>query len=156
TLAYTLQSDPESRVQALGVGLVMLNIMLFTGIIVMYPLAQHFGRDGEERPPVGNLIRSSLLDIRALGLYIIVLAFALNLGGVPFPHAVTQTPLLRILIYCSAFFCYAGIGLRLRVGDSATYWREHVLLVIMKFGFCPALAIGALLALRMLGSEPNE
>ncbi len=155
TLAYTLQSEGEARLQALGVGLVMLNLMLVTGILVMYPLAQHFGRDDEERPPIGKLIRDSFIDIRALGLYVIIIAFALNFAAVPFPQSIKASPLLTILIYVSALLCYAGIGLRLRLGDSLAYWREHLLLVFLKFGLCPLMVIGILALLAVVNSEPG-
>jgi len=159
-LCYTLLTEPRLLEQpgaspqavgdaALAYAIAQVSVMSVVGIVLLYPLARHFGGEREDDETIGALIYHSLVDWRALMLYAAVAGAALAYARVPFPGFVDRWYLMDGLFYLGGFTAYFGIGLRLHVGTTLRAVRYHAALAGVKFLLVPALTAG-LLALSNL------
>ena len=133
-LCYALLHPPE---QALAYGIAIVMSMMAWTVPLIYPMARRFGSNNDQSS-VARLIVSSFLDIRALPLYAATTGATLAFTGVPFPDAVDRLHVIDVLFYLGALGGYLGIGLRLRLGDSLRFIKQHALLAVVKFAVAPA------------------
>ncbi|MEX0774713.1 MAG: hypothetical protein WD042_03245 [Phycisphaeraceae bacterium] len=147
-LCYCLLNPAQ---EALALGIAYVNVMQVAVIVLIYPLAHHYGTLDKQERSLGHLILFNLLDLRAMLLYAAVLGQILGTQGVPLHPAVFDYHLIDVLFYLGAMGGYFGIGLQLWLGDTFEHLREHGVLAFMKFAFIPLLTI-ALIAL--LGQTP--
>jgi len=138
-LAYTVSEHPDA---ALAYGAAAVAIMNLTGVVVLYPLCRHFGEGQTAQEPAWKLVLGTFVDLRALLLYMAALGILLSWLEAPFPQWTIDYYIRDVLIYLSALGPYFGIGLNLHLGDAKQYFREHVLLGVMRFGFIPLLTFG--------------
>ena len=148
--------DPPREALAYAVAQVML--MTTFGFMVLYPLAMHFGPpDARPAGSAARLVVRSIFDLRSMQLWGALLGVLLAASPLDAPTQVFDWHLLDAVFFLGAFTGYFGIGLRLRLGDSAHYLKEHALLAAMKFLFIPALSATclALIALTPVPLAPN-
>ncbi len=152
-LCFTLLSP---GVDALGQAIAYVTIMQIAGVVLIYPIARHFGTLHAGDASVPRLILANLTDIRSMTLYAAILGQSLGACRVPVPGFIDDLHFINILFYLGAFGGYFGIGLRLRLGNALSYWREHAILAGMKFLFIPALTLAliAILSFTPLALPP--
>lgn len=144
--AYLCYSLLDDSLRALGYAIAYVSVMQIAAVVLTYPIARHYGREGG-----GSLVRlmvRNLLDLRAMPLYGAMAGQLLGMFGVAFPQGLTDWGVFDILFYIGSFGGYFGIGLRLRLGDSLRYVPEHAVLAGMKFAFIPLVTLGLWLLLR--------
>jgi len=164
-LCYTLLTDP-SLMEATGVtpaevgnaalaySVAQVSIMTVAGVIVLYPLARHFGGEASEDESIGALIIHSLVDWRAMMLYTAIVGAILAYTNVPYPKAIDRWHVMDALFYVGGFTAYFGIGLRLHAGETVRAVRYHAVLAVIKFAALPALTIGLLTLASLTGGGP--
>jgi predicted permease len=153
-LCYTLLDGPEtSGDAALAYAVAQVNLMAMAGVLALYPLARHFGESPTHDQSVTRLIVTSFFDFRALMVHCAILGCVLAYMNVPFPAVIEKVYAIDILFYLGGFGGYFAIGLRLRLGDTRRYLREHALLAAVKFAGIPLLSLG-ILALMNLTPVP--
>jgi len=140
-LCYTLVKPAD---EALAYGLAFVSIMNASMVLLIYPLARHYGQPPKRDQSVASLVFHSYIDPRAAPMYAAVTGVVLAVMGAPFPEAIARWHLIDILFYLGAFGGYFGIGLRLRLGDSIGYLKHHCLLAVMKFAAAPAIVASVL------------
>jgi predicted permease len=57
---------------------------------------------------------------------------------------------MDLLAWLAAFGGYFGIGLKLRLGESRAFMREHLTLALVKFVCCPLFTLGLVLLIGLL------
>lgn len=153
-LCYTLLGDgPEEGKAALAYAVAQVNLMAMSGVLMLYPLARYFGEPLARGQSVVKLIITSFLDLRALMVHCAIAGVVLAYMDVPYPAFIEKLRLIDILFYLGGFGGYFAIGLRLRLGDTRQYLREHALLAAVKFAGLPLLSLGTL-ALVNLTAAP--
>jgi predicted permease len=148
--AYLCYSVLDDSLRALGYAIAYVSVMQIAAVVLTYPIARHFGREGGAAGSGGSLawlMVRNLLDLRAMPLYGALAGQVLGMNHVALPAWITETYVFDVLFYLGSFGGYFGIGLRLRVGDSFRYIPEHAVLGGMKFIFIPILTIILLAAL---------
>ncbi len=144
-LCYTLLNSPAGQGEAaLAYAVAQVNLMAMAGVLMMYPLARHFGGQHGDDQSITKLIVTSFFDLRALMVHCAIVGVVLAYAGVPFPVALDEYHVIDVLFYLGGFGGYFGIGLRLRLGDARMYLREHALLALVKFAGIPLLSVGVL------------
>lgn len=147
--AYLCYCMIEPRDHSLSYGNLFASLQLMFAVPLVYPIAAHFSQDpSDQKRPIIPFILSSVWDIRSLGLVAGAFGIALSALKVPFPHEVIDYHIMDVLSYICAAGGYFGIGLRLRLGDSAKHMSQHVLLAVFKFALLPLTAIITVVALR--------
>ena len=139
-LCYSLLS-PRQRLWAYG--LAYVSIQVASTVLLIYPLARHYSQSDQQTQNERSLIRlilGSYVNIRAMVLYAALTGVRVAVMEVPFPTIIDRWHVVTVLFYIGAFGGYFGIGLRLRLGDSKAYLKQHALLAVMKFVFAPILA----------------
>jgi predicted permease len=153
-LCYTLLGGPGGDGDAaLAYAVAQVNLMAMAGVLALYPLARHFGEQPTDGISMARLIVTSFLDLRALMVHCAILGCVLAYTGVPYPGVLDRLHTITILFYLGGFGGYFAIGLRLRLGDTRRYLKEHALLAAVKFAGIPLLSLG-LLALVNLTPAP--
>lgn len=153
-LCYTLLGESQGdRDAALAYAVVQVNLMAMSGVLMLYPLARHFGEPAARGQSVLRLIVTSFLDLRALMVHCAIVGVVLAYLKVPYPQIITKLYIIDVLFYLGGFGGYFAIGLRLRLGDTKQYLREHALLAAVKFAGLPLLSLG-ILALVNLTAVP--
>jgi len=153
-LCYSLLSPPQ---EALAYGLAYVSIQVASTVLLIYPLARHYSQTHPPDQPSPNkeslarLIIGSYVNIRAMVLYAALAGVAFAVMKVPFPTIIDRWHVVTVLFYLGAFGGYFGIGLRLRLGDSKAYLKQHALLAVMKFMVAPTVAAGVL---ALIGFTP--
>ncbi len=156
-LCYTLLAGPDGQQgeAALAYAVAQVNLMAMAGVLMMYPLARHFGGQHTGDISVTRLIVTSFLDLRALMVHCAIIGVVLAYLHVPYPDVLDDYYVIHVLFYLGGFGGYFGIGLRLRLGDTKRYLREHALLAAVKFAGIPLLSV-CVLALMNLTPVPLE
>ncbi|MEZ6191170.1 MAG: hypothetical protein R3C45_07740 [Phycisphaerales bacterium] len=153
-LCYTLLGhEPGQGEAALAYAVAQVNLMAMSGVLMLYPLARHFGEAGVGDQSVLRLVVTSFLDLRALMVHCAIVGVVLAYTSVPFPKFIDELHVIDVLFYLGGFGGYFAIGLRLRLGDTRQYLREHALLAAVKFAGLPLLSLG-ILALVNLTAAP--
>ncbi len=147
-LCFTLLTP---GVEALGQAIAYVTIMQIAGVVLIFPIARHFGTLQDGDASVARLIFTNLIDIRSMTLYAAIVGQTLGVMRVPVPSFVGDLHFMDILFYLGALGGYFGIGLRLRLGSAVGYLREHAILAGMKFIFIPVLT---LLLIALLSLTP--
>ncbi len=126
-------------------GLSNVYILLFmpVAVLVMFPLAQHYGSE-QASGSVWSLIRSSLLDWRSIGLPIALAGIGLSVAGVPRPAEVVSLHLLDLLVYTITPLAFFAIGVRLHVSKVWPMGKMLAGLAVVRFGM--GLLVGLALA----------
>ncbi len=145
-LCYTLLAGPDGQQgeAALAYAVAQVNLMAMAGVLMIYPLARHFGGEQSGDLSIPKLIATSFFDLRALMVHCAIVGVVLAYLGVPYPLVLDDYHVIDLLFYLGAFGGYFGIGLRLRLGDARMYLREHTLLAAVKFAGIPLLSVGIL------------
>jgi len=153
-LCYTLLNDDAGQGEsALAYAVAQVNLMALFGVVLLYPLARHFSDEQTRSLSTSRLVLTSLFDLRALMVHCALVGAILAYLKVPFPTWVERIKLIDILFYLGGFGGYFAIGLRLRVGDTRRYLREHALLATVKYAGLPMLTL-AILSLINLTPSP--
>lgn len=149
-LCYTLLGGEGGQGDAaLAYAVAQVNLMAMAGVLALYPLARHFGEQQTADMSVTRLIVTSFLDLRALMVHCAIVGVVLAYLNVPYPAIIDQFHSIDILFYLGGFGGYFAIGLRLRLGDTRMYLREHTLLAVVKFVGIPLLSLGILALINM-------
>ncbi len=168
-LCYTLLANPEligaeagdtdaanaAADTALAYAVAQVTIMSTTGVLVLYPLARHFGDTDTRDESLATLIRRSLIDVRAMMIYTAIVGVILAALEVPQPAFIDQIRLIDILFYLGAFTAYVGIGLRLRLGETWHHLRLHAMLAVSRFVAIPAITLVMLGVALASPAPPN-
>jgi predicted permease len=134
----------EPSHHALSYAMACVTAMQVFMVLIFYPIARHYGPGDAE--PVGKLIARSFTDIRAAPLFMAGVGLLLNWQGIEVPQALYEYHLLEIMFFVGAVGSYAGIGLRLRLGDSRKHLRLHAATAFTRFLAVPLVAL-AMIAL---------
>jgi predicted permease len=164
-LCYTLLTDPalmaaddatpaEVGNAALAYAVAQVSVMTVAGVVVLYPVARHFGGERSDDESIGQLIFHSLVDWRAMMLYTAILGAIFAYTGVPYPEPVDRWHVMDVLFYVGGFTAYFGIGLRLHVGTTVRAVRFHAVLAGIKFIVLPLLTAGLLLLAGLVSTGP--
>jgi predicted permease len=149
-LCYTLLKDPAGNGDAaLAYAVAQVNLMAMSGVLMLYPLARHFGGQHTGDRSITRLIVTSFFDLRALMVHCAIVGVVLAYLEVPYPAVIDDYKTIDVLFYLGGFGGYFGIGLRLRLGDARKYLREHALLAAVKFAGIPLLSLGILAAINL-------
>lgn len=153
-LCYTLLGSEATQGEAaLAYAVAQVNLMAMSGVLMLYPLARHFGEPHARGQSVVRLIVINFLDLRALMVHCAIVGVVLAYMKVPYPAIIERYRVIDVLFYLGGFGGYFAIGLRLRLGDTRQYLREHALLAAVKFAGLPVLSLGVL-ALVNLTAAP--
>jgi hypothetical protein len=123
-----------------GLGMVAIAGLMWTPMVVLfiYPIARHHSR-AHDPMPFARLMARSILDVRSIGLPLVLVGLGLSAWQVPRPDWVTGlVDWLMLAVIATAYF---SIGLRLRFGHVARIWRLILAHAGLRFG--AGLAIGA-------------
>ncbi len=149
-LCYTLLGDSEGQGDAaLAYAVAQVNLMAMAGVLMMYPLARHFGGEHTGDRSITRLIVTSFFDLRALMVHCAIVGVVLAYMNVPYPVVLDDYYTIDVLFYLGGFGGYFGIGLRLRLSDARRYLREHTLLAVVKFAGIPLLSLGILAVVNL-------
>ena len=146
--AYLCYSLLHPSDEALAYAMAYVSVTNVSVVLLIYPLAHHYGEFATKHGSLARLIFRSYFDVRALPMYGALAGVLLAVVGVPFPAFWERWRLLDTLFYIGAFGGYLGIGLRLRLGDSTRYLKHHILLFVVKFVGIPAIAMVLLMAIN--------
>jgi predicted permease len=153
-LCYTLLDGPDGQGKAaLAYAVAQVNLMAMSGVLMLYPLARYFGGQNGSDQSITKLIVTSFFDLRALMVHCAIVGAVLAYLKVPYPEVLDEYYVIDVFFYLGGFGGYFGIGLRLRLGDTRKYMREHALLASVKFAGIPLLSLG-ILALVNLTPTP--
>ncbi len=157
-LCYALLSPSD---QALSYAMAFVTMMQVFMVLVFYPIARSYSSDtGTQAEPMGKLIRQNFLDIRAAPLYLALVGIMLSGFSVAIPSWIGEYHVMEILFFIGAIGSYAGIGLRLRLGDSRKYLKLHFALAAIRFALVPLAMMGVLAMLHFtplgLGTLPRD
>ena len=137
---------------ALSYGMAFTMAMGVSLVLVMYPLAHHYGGTGGGS--ILRLVIASFTTVRAMPLYLSGFGVLLNLAGIPVPRQLDDWHIMEAIFFLGAGAAYAGIGLRLRLGDSLAAWRMHLILAAVQFIVHPAATLAILVMLAAAGATP--
>lgn len=133
---------------ALAYAMACVSIMQATMVFIIYPIARAYGHS-EQEESLSRLILANFTDIRSVPLYAALTGLALAVFHVPFPEKWFGPGLLTTLFYVGGLGTYMGIGMRLRLGDSKSYFKDYAVLGLMRFAAIPALTALLLLLIRL-------
>ncbi len=145
-LCFSILHPPE---EALAYGLAFASITNAAMVPLLYPLARLYSPATTAGESFARLLVRSYLDARAMPMYAALVGVALAIAQVPFPAAIDTWYVIDILAYAGAFGGYFGIGLRLHIGGSAAYLKQHILLAAVKFTAIPLAAVAILWAIHL-------
>ena len=151
--SYLCYALLEPGASALDYGIVGTTSMGVFIVLLFYPIAWHFSREGKST--FRRLVLESFINIRALPLYMAIVGLGLNRSGVAVPAQVDEWHVREVLFFLGGGASYAGIGLRLRLGDSLAAWRMHLALAFIHFVVYPVVTLGLLHGVRAAGLEPG-
>jgi predicted permease len=144
--AYLCYAVLDPAQQAMSYAIAYVAAMQVFMVVIFYPVARHYGHvpaDGTG-PSVGRLIAASFIDIRSTPLYAAPVGLLLNVSGVALPAWIGQYHIMEIMFFIGAIGSYAGIGLRLRLGDSRTHLKLHIAAAVIRFVAVPAAILGVI------------
>ncbi|QDU34403.1 Membrane transport protein [Poriferisphaera corsica] len=150
-LCYLMLTDQAA---ALAYGIAVVSIMQVTSIVLLYPVARHFGKQDEVDLPLSRLILSSF-DLRAMPLYAAATGLALAAFKVPAPVFLWNYHLIDALFYLGAFGALFGIGMKLKFQNTRQYYQQQSLLVGFKFIFLPAITLVMIYAINSTPLQTN-
>lgn len=134
--------------QAMGLSNIYLIMFMPVAVLLMYPIARHHA-NAEPSGTWIDLLRSSLLDWRAIGLPVSLAAIGLSAAGVPRPAFFTQWHLVDITVYTITPVAFFSIGLRFHGSKIMPLSRQIAWLAIIRFpiGAAAGIAIAWLIGL---------
>lgn len=145
-LCYCMLRPADHAVAYAGM---FASLQLILAVPLVYPVAAHFSQEPSDHDrPLIPFILASVWDVRSIGLFAGVIGFALSALKVPYPSAVIDYHILDVIVYICAAGGYFGIGLRLRLGDSARHMPHHALMAGLKFILLPIIAFVTVWLLR--------
>jgi predicted permease len=149
-LCYVLLTPAED---AMSYAVAYVTSMQVFMVLIFYPVARHYGPGDSQ--PVGKLIAANFTDIRALPLVAAAVGTLLSVldVGRAFAQSLVDIGAMDVGFFLGAAGSYLGIGLRLRLGDSARYWRLHGALAVVRFAALP-LATGLVVWLAPAAGLP--
>lgn len=149
-------------VQGLALEQMFCMMWPFYAFLFCFPLARHYGlaaRGAAEIeakvPPWRYALRvlgRSLLDLKSLPLYMVLLGLALNLQGVAPPEGVTRWHIIDGLMVAGILMQFGGVGMTVRAGRLPRFWRLSLGTAGLKFLLHPVLMVATALALGMAGT----
>lgn len=129
---------------ALAYGTTFVTSMNVFMVLILYPVARHYGPG--DVPSVGRLMLRSLVDLRSMPLYAAIAGGLCNGLGASYPGWVSEYGVIKVLIFLGTGTSYVGIGMRLRLSDSGRYLKMNSAMAAIKFLVLP-LATVALIGL---------
>ncbi|XAL99643.1 hypothetical protein OT109_18945 [Phycisphaeraceae bacterium D3-23] len=136
---------------ALAYGVLHVMTMSAATVFLLFPIAYKLGDHGQGDAPLRTVIVRSFVDWKAMMFYLAAVGVALAYLRVPFPQAVHDWHLLKILFYLGAATAYFGVGMRLHLSEIRPNARAHLLLAGIKFFALPLFAGALLLGAMHLG-----
>lgn len=90
-----------------------------------------------------HLLYRTMTDIRSANFYFAGLGLTLSLAQVPFPRQIVDWHILDAILYAASIGGHFGIGLRLRLrlNDLGDFWKQHVILNVMRYIATPLLVL---------------
>jgi predicted permease len=152
-LCYSVLRPPD---EALALGVLYVTIMQAVGVVIVYPVARHFGQARQGDQSLGRLMLANFTDARSLLFWGAVAGAALAWCRVPMPGWVRHGPLLDVVFYLGSFGGYFGIGLCLHLGPTWRDLKAHAILAAVRFGAIPLLTAAMIGALRLAGVPPLD
>lgn len=139
-VCYRLLEPPE---QAIAYALAWVSVMQVCGIVMLYPIARHYGSDPASTRSLRELMFATFIDWRSLPLLGALVGVLLSWAGASDGGLVDRFHLLHLLFFLGGGASYFGIGMRLRLGRSLRrYPREHAILAAVHFIAMPLLVAG--------------
>ncbi len=133
----------------------------FYAFLFCFPLARHYGLAARGAPELEakvppwryalRVLGRSLLDLRSLPLYMVVLGLTLNLRGVAPPAAVTRWHVIDVLMVAGILMQFGGVGMTVRVSRLPRFWRLSLGTAGLKLLVHPLLMLATALAFGMSG-----
>lgn len=145
TLLAVLGGVPEERaLQALAYGVLTVTVMSTAVVILLFPVAQHFGSQSPGGQSLGRLIFKSFVDWKAMLFYASVAGVALAYSPIEMPRQINDWYILKVLFFLGAGGAYFGIGMRLHIDHLRPHFKSHALLFFIKFAITPLIVLGML------------
>ena len=138
--AYLCYLILEDSAAALAYGIAVVSIMQIASILLLYPIARHFGKQKDEDLPLKKLILTSF-DLRAMPLYAATTGLLLATINLPAPVFLWDYHFIDLIFYLGAFGALFGIGMKLQFHNTLRYFKQQTLLVGIKFIFLPVLTL---------------
>lgn len=155
TLLSVIGGDNEERaVEALAYGVLTVTVMSTAVVVLLFPVAQHFGNHKPGDQPLGRLIFKSFVDWKAMMFYASIVGVALAYSPLEIPSQVHDWYILKVLFFLGAAGAYFGIGMRLHVSHLRPHLKSHALLAFIKFAVSPLIVLGMLGLIRVCGFTP--
>ncbi len=136
-------------------GLGLANVFLILSVPIFYilfmPLLKFFDMKAKKHGNGLNILH--FFDARMLVIPTAVIAFALNLGKVPFPKIIDDLYLVDILVFSISALSFLAIGLRLKISRVRHFIRLYFPMAVIKFILTPLLAIAILIILEKAGQD---
>lgn len=137
--------------QGLGLAAMYTLFWNFGMILVLYPVARHYGH-GPRRSML-RLVLASFWDVRSLPMLSVIAGLSLNLAGVRPPACLDEYQVLTILIIGGVFVSFFTTGLSLHFGRLGQHGALYAIMAATKFLFLPAVG-AALVGLMWLSGHP--
>lgn len=118
--------------EAMGLSNIYILLFMPVAVLVMYPIAQHYASE-RRRGSVLDLLRTSMLDWRAIGLPACLLAIGLSAAGVKRPDFVLSWHVIDALVYTVTPVAFFAIGLRFHGSKIMPLWRQIAWLTALRF-----------------------
>jgi predicted permease len=125
--------------------------MQVLGIVIVYPVARHFGHAERGDRSLGRLIWVNFTDARSLLYWGAAAGAVLASCRVPLPEGVARWHVMDVIFYLGSFGGYFGIGLCLRLGRAVQDLKAHVILAAVRFIGIPILTGVMVYALHLAG-----
>ncbi|MCG3180007.1 MAG: hypothetical protein BIFFINMI_02361 [Phycisphaerae bacterium] len=135
--------------QGLGLAAMYTIYWNFGMVLVLYPIARHFGHGGGQ--PLWRLVLNSFWDIRSLPLVGVAVGLTLNLTGHHLPAFVGEYHVLRWLIIGGVFVSFATTGLTLHFGGLGRHGGLFAAIGVAKFLFLPAVGAALVWLMAAMG-----
>jgi len=148
---YLCYSLLRPRGEALALAVLYVTIMQVVGIVIVYPVARHYGAGQAGDQPLSRLIWTNFTDARSLLFHGAIVGAVLACCHVPVPGFVERWRVLDVIFYLGSFGGYFGIGLCLSLGRALQDLKAHAILAAVRFIAIPILTAAMVYALHLAG-----
>lgn len=140
---------------ALGLSNIYSLLHSYMGVLLLFPMANHYTRLQSGGTSLGRLLVRSIFDWRSINLPVSVIAIYLSVANVPRPAALGDSRLMDTMMYAINFSTYFAIGLRLSLSSVPKLKKLIAGLVVTRFGLGLAIGLG-LWAITLLTPWPLD
>lgn len=127
--------------EAMGLSNIYLLLFMPVAVLLMYPIAQHHASARREGNVI-DLLRTSMLDWRAIGLPVCLVAIGLSSAGIKRPEFISQWHLIDFLVYTITPVAFFAIGLRFHGSKILPLSGQIAWLALLRFPLGAILGIG--------------